>query len=93
MVKIRKFGVMQTAKVLAMLYFIITAAIYVPVGLVAILLGLMQGAGDRTELGVAIMLVTPVAAGVGSFVAVALSCVIYNRLSRYTGGIAIEFEA
>ena len=93
MVKIRKFGVLQTAKVVAILYFLVSAAIYVPAGAIALALGLLEGAADRTEVGLAIMVFIPVAAGVTSFAAVAVSCAMYNALSRYTGGIAIEFEA
>jgi hypothetical protein len=95
MFRIRRFGVIRTANVVAFLYLIIIAIIFVPIAaLVAALApnaGLASGAG-----GVAVLffgLVIAVFYAVVGWIFTALACVLYNFAAGMVGGIEIQLEA
>ncbi len=83
-----KFETVQTAKVMAILYFVLTAVICIPVGILSIA---FHTEGKFGHLGGALMLFIPFLYAVIGFVMVAFVCVIYNWLTKFTGGI--EFQS
>jgi len=92
MVRIKRFGVLQTAKFAAVLYFVFTAIFMIPVGLVFMmrLSVLGEGAAFPIAFGGVIMLVAPLVYAALGFLFVAVGCLIYNALAKVIGGIEIE---
>lgn len=90
MLQITRFGVGQTAKVCAALYFVISLIVVVPIAL------FMAVAGSGAEMplpfggGWIFLLVLPFLYAIVGFFAVALACLLYNLVASRVGGIAIE---
>jgi hypothetical protein len=81
---IRSFSVVQTAKIIAFVYFIIST-ITAPLFLV----------GPEThplfKLPIVLIAFAVVVFGMGLFVMAAIACLLYNLLAKHVGGI--EFTA
>ncbi len=96
MVQIKKFGVLQTAKFMAVMYFITIALFMIPFGLIALVVaiaGMSMGSGSAEGIIVSgFMLLMPFVYGAMGFVSVAIACLIYNIVAKYIGGIEIEIE-
>lgn len=95
MFRVRRFGVIRTANVAALLYVVMVAIIFVPmtviVALVAPRSGMVGNAG-----AVAMLLLGVVAAlfyGLIGWVFTAIACLLYNFVAGLTGGIEIQIEA
>jgi len=88
MPQITRFGVGQTAKVSAVLYFVLTLVIVVPVALVVGLFG--GGQAMPFGGGWIIMLLMPFLYAIVGFIGVALACLLYNAVASRIGGIEIE---
>ena len=82
--QIRRFGVLQTAKVIGALYALI-GLVFVPV-----LLLISMVAPSKDGLGTGFALALPVIYGVLGFIFAALSCAIYNLVAGLVGGIEVE---
>ena len=82
--QIRRFGVLQTAKVIGALYALI-GLVFVPV-----LLLISMVAQSKDGLGTGFALALPVIYGVLGFIFAALSCAIYNLVAGLVGGIEVE---
>lgn len=91
MKRIKKFSVYQTARVVGMITLLLTAIIIIPIGLLISLTGSGSAMGFPYEGGLIIVLV-PLLYAVISFIVTALSCLIYNMVSGWVGGIELEFE-
>lgn len=91
MKRVKRFGVYQTAKISAIIYFIISALFMVPFGLFFSTIG--GGAYDSMPFfgGMFFFLLPFFYAFIG-FVFTALGCVIYNMIAKYAGGIEMEIE-
>jgi hypothetical protein len=97
-VRIRRFSVVRTAWVAAVMYFVLFAILLVPLLLIA---GSTAQTGefgrDAAEqfgpLGFAAigLLVALIYAVIG-WVFVALTCLLYNFVARFTGGIEVQVE-
>lgn len=87
--RIKKFGVTQTAKVVAMIYFIMIAILFLPFTFISYATGLIDNFGPFPGV---IFFIAPVFYGVVAFVATAIGCLIYNALAARIGGIEIEIE-
>lgn len=95
MVRIRRFGVIRTSNVAAVIYFILTAIFVIPFTLLAAATPMTFtdrfGRTVSFELPWIFLLLIPfLYAGIG-WVFTALACLIYNLAARWTGGV--EFEA
>jgi ABC-type Fe3+ transport system permease subunit len=97
MYRIRRFGVLRTW-VSAVMYFVLFAVILVPLLLLAGAAGVrgQPGTEELQELG---PLGLALAGLLGSaiyallaFVFVALTCLLYNLVARFTGGIEVQVE-
>lgn len=82
--QIRRFGVLQTAKVVGALYALL-GLVFVPIFL------LISMVSPRQEgLGAGLALSMPILYGVLGFVFAAISCAIYNFVAGLVGGIEVE---
>jgi hypothetical protein len=82
--QIRRFGVLQTAKVVGVLYALL-GLVFVPV-----LLFMSMVAPKQGGMGPGLALAMPILYGVLGFVFAALSCAIYNFVAGLVGGIEVE---
>ena len=85
MQQIKSFGVLQTSKVMGVIYFFF--------GVVAAIVFMLHFAGLRGPHHSRLLiffLFVPFLYGVGGFVVTAVMCGVYNLVSRRFGGIEIE---
>ena len=85
MKQIKRFGVLQTAKV--------AGAVYLVLGVIAGVLaffGSMFGGIRGMAIGGVMALLLPIAYAVLGAVATALGCVVYNLVAERIGGIEID---
>ena len=94
MYRIRRFGIIKTATVVAVMYMLIVAVFVVPFLLLALVFAPTQGSGAMG--GVAGILAFGLLAifGYGFFgwVFTAVAAAVYNLASRWVGGIEVEIE-
>jgi hypothetical protein len=94
MYRIRRFAVMKTATVVAIMYMLIVGVFVVPFGLLALLVAPTQGAG-AAGAGISILLfglIAIFAYGLLGWVFTAVAAAIYNLAARWVGGIEVEIE-
>lgn len=84
--RIRKFGVLQTAKVVAVLYALM-GLVFVPVFLIVSMFS-----PNKDGIGTGFALVMPILYGVLGFVFTAIACAIYNFVAGLVGGIEVELD-
>jgi hypothetical protein len=84
--RIRKFGVLQTAKVVATLYALI-GLVFVPIFLIVSMIS-----PKETPLGAGYALLMPILYGLFGFIFTAISCAIYNVVAGLVGGVEVELE-
>jgi hypothetical protein len=82
--QIRRFGVGQTAKVVAVLYALM-GVVVLPIFLVASMISPRQAG-----FGAGFALALPILYGVLGFVFTAIGCAIYNFVAGLVGGIEVE---
>ncbi len=86
MAQIRRFGIGQTAKVVAALYTLL-GLVFVPVFLVAAMFS-----PKETGFGTGLAVALPVLYGMMGFIFTAIACAIYNFVAGFVGGIEVELE-
>ena len=90
--RVRRFGVIQTANMAAMMYFAMTIIFLVPFFILA---SMLPDMGDESGMawfsGAALFFVPPLYAAFG-WVATAIMCWFYNMIAGFVGGIAVEIE-
>jgi hypothetical protein len=95
MVRIRRFSVIRTASVVALMYLIGIAIIGVPVFVVAAFFGATGsggiGGGILGGAAVGIVLIGVVYAIVG-WTITAIACLLYNAAASFTGGIEVQVD-
>lgn len=84
--RVRRFGIVQTAKVAGALYTLL-GVVLIPVVLVVAMFSPKEHAYGT---GVAIAL--PILYGVSGFIFTAIGCAIYNFVAGFVGGIEVELE-
>jgi hypothetical protein len=84
--RIRRFGIGQTAKVVAALYALL-GLVFLPF----FLLGSMF-APKETGLGAGFVIALPVIYGIMGFIFTAIGCAIYNFVAGFVGGIEVELD-
>jgi hypothetical protein len=97
MYSIRRFGVIKTATIVALMYVIVVAIVIVPLAvLVAIGGTAFRGdvaAGGAGFIGVSIFgLFAALAYGAIGWVFTALACVLYNVAAGWVGGIELQLD-
>jgi len=92
MSRIRRFGVVKTATVVAVMYMLMIGIVFVPLAVIVVALGRDNNAGGAFAVLV-IGLLAAIAYGIGSWIFTALACVLYNVAARWTGGIEVQVES
>ena len=94
MVRIRRFGVMKTATVAAVMYMVIVAIFVIPFALIGLLIAPSQGSdAGTTVVGIVIFgAVAILAYGLIGWVFTALAAAIYNFAAGWVGGIEVQLE-
>jgi hypothetical protein len=92
--KINRIGVFQTAKVIGIIYFFISAVIAIPFGLLGFLGEILNAAGGYSSgLGVFMAILIPLFYGFLGFLGTAIVCWIYNLIAGSNiGGIELDIE-
>lgn len=94
MYRVRRFGVMKTATVVAVMYMLIVAVFVVPFLLLALVFAPTQGSSAMG--GVAGIVVFGLLAifvyGLLGWVFTAVAAAVYNLAARWVGGIEVEIE-
>lgn len=89
--QIRAFGVVQTAKVAAAMYFLLGLLVAVPFGLAGLLTPAGSSQPGAPTAGMAwLALLIPFLYAAAGFIAVAVVCLLYNLAAGWLGGIEIE---
>jgi hypothetical protein len=91
MKRIKSFGVIQTAKVAGILYFLLSFVIFLPVILLGSAFGNRLFPGLNVGIGMLLVLI-PLLYGFIGFVMTAICCAVYNLIVQWTGGIELEVE-
>ena len=91
MKRIKRFGVLQTAKIVSLMYFILIAVIMIPIGIISTLVSGLFGS-TFPAFGGAMFFILPFVYGAVIFVMTALGCLVYNFVAQWTGGIEVEVE-
>lgn len=89
MKRIKRFGVIQTAKLVGAVYFFVSAVMLIPIALIAMATG-NKMMGLPLE-GILVVLL-PIMYGILGFIGAALFCIIYNFVASKIGGIELELE-
>lgn len=101
MFRIRRFGVIRTANVVAFLYVVIVTVIFVPIALIIAIAAPNAGfgntggfAGNAGALAVLFLwLLIAVLYGIFGWIFTAIACLLYNFAAGMIGGIEIQLEA
>lgn len=91
MIRVKKFGVLQTAKVVAIIYVLVSFVIIVPFALIGSFIS-EEFFPEFDDFGAAALIVLPFMYGLFGFIFTAIGCVVYNLIASFTGGIEIEME-
>lgn len=84
--QIRRFGIGQTAKVVAVLYALM-GLLFVPIFLIAAMFS-----PEETGFGTGLALALPILYGVLGFIFTAIGCAIYNVVAGWIGGVEVELD-
>jgi hypothetical protein len=95
MYSIRRFGVVKTATIVALMYVVVTAVIFIPIVLISGIAALAFGGealAAAAGFAIAGVLLAIFYGGVG-WVFTAIACVLYNVVAGWVGGIELQLEA
>jgi transmembrane protein DUF3566 len=104
MVRIRRFGVIRTATVVAVIYALLVIIVFIPVILLLSVAGTTTttpglGTVEGTGLGaiglvggLALGLVVALLYAIVAWIFTAIACLFYNLAARFVGGIEVQVE-
>ena len=96
MVRIRRFNVIKTATVVAVMYVVIVAIFAIPFLLIVGIAGVSTNGGPNVGTGMVGGLVLSVVIalfyGLIGWVFTAVACLIYNLVAGWIGGIEVEVD-
>ena len=102
MFRIRRFGVIKTANVVAFLYVIVVVVVFIPIALLVAIAGSSGNFGGASRAlggnagGIAVLflgLVFAIVYGIAGWIFTVIACLIYNFAAGMVGGIEIQLEA
>lgn len=91
MIRVKKFGVFQTANVVAIIYVLVSLIVIMPFAMIGSMLS-EEFFPEFADFGLAALLMIPIMYGFIGFIFTAIGCVVYNLIANFTGGIEIEME-
>lgn len=94
MKRIKRFGVYQTSIVAAIVLFFISLIFFLPWLLIAVI---FHGIAGNDLLGyhfslLSPLLIVPFLYAIIGFIITAIGCSIYNLITKWIGGIELEFD-
>jgi hypothetical protein len=98
MQQVKGFGVFQTAKFMAILYFLIAAVVCVlMIPFMLMFGGMMRESGMGGGMGmmggsVFFLILAPFIYAIVAFIATAIGCAIYNVVAKRFGGVEIDLR-
>jgi hypothetical protein len=96
MYRIQRFNVTKTATIVALMYMLITAILFVAFVPLLLFVGLSVGYDPSVRQGLGSLAVVGLFAvfgyGIAAWVATAIGCVIYNAIAAWIGGIEVKIE-
>jgi hypothetical protein len=92
MYRIRRFGVMKTATVVAIMYMLIVGVFVVPFAVLGLLVAPSQGGAGTAGGIIVIGLVAIFGYGLLGWVFTAVAAAVYNLAARWVGGIEVQIE-
>jgi hypothetical protein len=94
MYRIRRFGIMKTATVVAVMYMLIVTVFVVPFILLALVAAPSQGTGTAGGVGGILLLgfVAIFVYGLFGWVFTAIAAAVYNLAAGWVGGIEVQVE-
>jgi hypothetical protein len=94
MFRIRRFNVIKTSNVVALIYMVVVAIFVIPFSLLFFVAGTAtQIQGDVVTGGIVFALVAIFGYGLAGWVFTAIACLIYNLVAGWIGGIEVQVEA
>jgi hypothetical protein len=85
--QIRRFGVGQTAKVVAVLYALM-GLVFAPIFMITSMF-----APKETGFGTGFAIALPIIYGVCGFIFTAIGCAVYNLVAGWVGGIEVDIDS
>ena len=94
MYRIRRFGIVQTATMFAVIYIVVIALFAIPAALIVGLSGASSSEGNSSAaLGVVVVaLIVAVVYGLIGWVFTAIACALYNVVAGWVGGIEVQID-
>ncbi|QHL88482.1 hypothetical protein GU926_14000 [Nibribacter ruber] len=95
-VRLRRINVWQAAKIAAIIYLLLFAVIFIPLGLFMTALPTPDTGVDSgvwQAFGTAFFFVAPLLYAFFGFIFTAIACAVYNLVAGWTGGIEIQTES
>jgi hypothetical protein len=96
MYRIQLFNVLKTASVVALMYMLITAMLFVALVPLLVFVGFSIGSDPSVRQGLGSLAVVGLFAvfgyGIAAWIATAIGCVIYNAIAAWIGGIEVKVE-
>lgn len=97
MYSIRRFGVIRTATIVAVIYMIVVAVFFVPIAVIAAVAGAFYtgdaAAGGAGLVGTFVLgLLLALAYGAAGWVFTAAACLLYNLAAGWVGGIEVQVD-
>ncbi len=96
MYRIRRFGIIRTANVVALMYAIVIAIIFVPIAIIVAVAGTGSGASGLGAVGAVGVLILGVLALIAytivGWIFTAIACAVYNISARWIGGIEVHVD-
>lgn len=87
--QLKRIGILQTSRVFAAIYFILTTVVLLPLSLIVTL----TEVDFIKPLNGSAYLFIPIIYALGAFIITALGCALYNVVAQYIGGIEVEIES
>jgi len=88
--QIKRFSVLQTSKVIAVIYVVMSAIFLIPIGLIMMMVGSQNNVFPF--MGGVMFFVMPLIYGLFAFIGGIIFCFFYNLVAKRTGGIEVEVE-
>lgn len=92
MYTIRRFSVMKTATVVAVMYVVIVGIFIIPFLILAVLFGRGDGAAAGTVGLLVFGLLAALLYGVIGWIFTAIACAVYNLAAGWVGGIEVQVD-
>ena len=96
MVRIRRFNIVKTATVVALIYVVIVAIFAIPFTLLVGIAGVSMNGGPQVGAGIVGILIFSVVIalfyGLLGWIITAIGCAIYNLVAGWIGGIEVEVD-